>query len=98
MDPTLTYVTTVAGCAAVTAIIVEVIIRAAGAGFSVDRFGPLLALGIGILVAVLATAALGIGTSQTFGQAVLTGLLAGASAMGLHDIASGTIAGGSDTP
>jgi len=96
MDPTLSLVTTVAGAAMVTAIIVEVIVRAAGNSFSVDRFGPLLAILVGIAVTVFATATLGIGTSLTYGQAVLTGLIAGASAMGIHDVGSGTIAGNTD--
>lgn len=98
MDPDLSYVTTVAGCAVVTSIIVEIAVRAAGPGFNVDRFGPLLAVVVGIIVTVLATAALGLGTALAIGNAVLTGLLAGAAAMGIHDFTSGTIAGSTDTP
>lgn len=94
-DPTLALLLTVAGAATVTSILVEVIVRAAGTGFNTDRFGPLLAIIVGIIVTVVATAALGLATTAGAAQAVLTGIFAGASAMGIHDTVSGTIAGGS---
>lgn len=94
IDPTLALLLTVAGASTVTTALVEVFVRALGPGFNTDRFGPLLALVVGVTVTVVATAALGFTAVPNLAQAVLTGIFAGASAMGIHDTVTGTIAGG----
>lgn len=87
MDQTdvLSYVTSVAGLAALVAIVEEVIVRAAGAGFDTDRFGPLLALGLGIVAAVAGQVAVGIVSGAGVVGAIVTGILAGSAAMAGHD-------------
>ena len=84
MQPlTVSDIQTVAGAAILVALIVEVVKRAGQfPPATVDRFGPLFACLMGVAIVVAAT--LGSGTGD-IGQAALTGLLGGASAMGLSD-------------
>ena len=82
------WATIVAVSALVTALLVEVLSRAAGPGFNRRRFGPVLALLVGVGMTVLIASA----TGHDFANSILSGFLAGASAMGLHDIASGAAA------
>ena len=49
-----------------------------------DRFGPLIAILAGIAITVIAAFAI---PGSDVGQAVLTGIMAGFSAMGIHDTA-----------
>lgn len=91
MDLTLADLTNVAGAVVLVTILVEVLKRAlALTDAAVDRFGPALALGLGVVIVVAATLLTVPITAAAIGQAVLTGLLAGAGAMGLSD-AVGTI-------
>jgi len=74
---------TLGGAAIVVAIVVEVLKRALGwSGATVDRFGPLLAVVVGTLIVGLAGALQGADPLAS----TLTGLLAGASAVGLYDV------------
>ena len=81
-DLATTDLLTVAGATVVVSIIVGVVLRALNLSpESKDRFGPLIAIGIGVVV--VGAAALYSGAD--IGQALLTGLLAGSAAMGLYD-------------
>lgn len=74
---------TLGGAAIVVSILVEITKRALGwSGPTVDRFGPLLAVVLGTLVVGLAGALQGADPLAS----TLTGLLAGASAVGLYDL------------
>lgn len=91
--PTLQSLTTVAGIAiAVTAI--ETFLLPA-LNLSVDatnRFGPLLAVILGVAVSILATwvVVTGVGR-QDIASAVVNGIFGGLSAIGLHQVASKTV-------
>ncbi len=86
MQPlTLADAQTVAGAAVLVALVVEIVKRAgAWSPATVDRFGPAFAAVLGIAVVIAATLA---GGGHDLVQAALTGLLGGASAMGLSDAA-----------
>lgn len=89
----LSVLMTVAGAAVAVAIITEIIIRAAAMTSEMkDRFGPLMAVVIGILVVEVAAVGLGIGTRQDIVQGLFSGIFAGASAMGIHDVITGPVA------
>lgn len=76
---------TLAGNAIVVVIIVEIVKRAASlSDETVDRFGAILACGIGAGLAFAVAVLLG----RDLPQAVLTGFLAGALAAGLFDVAA----------
>ncbi len=80
---------TLGGATIVVALIVEIVKRAvAWTPATVDRFGPLVAAFLGIALVV----SVGAYEHADLAQSALTGLLAGASAMGLSD-AAGTVAG-----
>ena len=81
MDMQLSELQTVAGLMVVVTILVNVFKRYV----SEDRV-PLLALGLGVAIAVLGAAALNQYGVQNVAQAILTGLLAGASAIGLYQV------------
>lgn len=91
-DLTLSAVLTVAGAGVVTSILVQAILAALAlpAG-SRDRFGPIAALAMGVIVVELASWGLGMTARLDIVQAALTGLLAGATAMGFYDTAGATI-------
>lgn len=93
MDPSLESLLTIAGAAPVVTILNAALIKAFGSGFNRDRFGPLLALALGVVVTLLAAAALGLTASTNIGQGVLTGIIAGASAIGLYETAKGSVLG-----
>jgi len=72
---------TLGGATIVVTIVVEVIKRAlAMSEAAVTRFGPLLAVGVGVLVVTAAAFAQG----ARLDAAILTGLLAGAAASGIY--------------
>lgn len=80
---TVAAVLTLAGAGLVVSPLVEVVIRAlAWDEPTQGRFGPLLALALGIVVVVAAAAASG----GNLPQAVLTGAMAGFMAMGIHGL------------
>lgn len=86
---TLADLTTVAGIATVVTILTQIILNAANLSDDAsNRWGPLLAIGLGILVAVAAAFALGQTGGQELSQAAYTGLLGGATAIALHGVAT----------
>lgn len=91
MDPTVENLTTVAGLAGVTFVVVEIVLRAwAPSAATKDRFGPLLAVLIAVALGEIATAVLqisgdGLAPIELL-QAFITGLVAGSSSMGIHDL------------
>lgn len=86
MDPSLEALLTVAGNAPVVIVLVEAVKLALGLSpASVERFGPLLAIVVGIVVAEFAALALG-QSGRDLSRAVLTGLVSGATAMGIYNI------------
>lgn len=83
---TFALLLTVAGAAAFEVLILQVVWQAAKPTPEFkDRFGPLIAILAGIAITVIAALAV---PGTDIGQAVLTGIMAGFSAMGIHDTAS----------
>jgi hypothetical protein len=77
----VTDLLTLSGAAIIVTIVVEVVKRAAAlTEAQVTRFGPLLAIVIGIAATVGASVA----KSAPLDAAILTGLLAGATASGVY--------------
>ena len=87
MDMATQDLLTVAGLGVATTLIVAVITRAAPT-FDTQRFGPLLALGVALLIAI--PTAIYLGADPV--QAVLTALIAGTSAAGVYDVTKSTVA------
>lgn len=85
---TLAQLTTVAGIASATALLSEVLWRTLAVAAAVkDRFGPIVALAIGVIVGVLASLVLGLG-GQDLAQSVINGAVGGLAAIGIHDLFS----------
>jgi hypothetical protein len=83
---TLAQLVTVAGVASATALVDEVLWRTAAASDAIkDRFGPIVALTTGVIVAILAALTLGFG-GQDLAQAVINGAVGGLAAIGVHDL------------
>lgn len=79
---------TLGGAAIIVTIVVEVIKRAlAMSEAAITRFGPLLAVVVGIVTAGLAAVSL---PGSDISSAILTGLLAGASASGIYSFTKST--------
>lgn len=73
---------TVAGATVVVSIVVGVILRALNLSpESKDRFGPLIAIIVGVVI----VGAVALYTGADIAQALITGLLAGSASMGLYD-------------
>lgn len=90
MDPDVPQVSallTISGVTIVTVIVVEVIKRAvAMSEAALDRWGPLLSIGVATILAVLALFVLN-GTvldGESVLQAVLVGIMGGAAASGIY--------------
>ena len=82
-DLTLLAITTLAGAAILVSILVEVVIRTLAWDEAIQgRFGPILAIVLGV-VCVTASAAV---SGADLAQGVLTGVMAGATAMGIHGL------------
>ena len=82
---------TLGGAAVLVTIVFKVIELAIGlSGPAKDRFGPLLAVAIG--VALVTAASLSLGADVL--QGAITGVLAGALASGLYDVATAPVSGG----
>lgn len=87
-DLTVAMVATLAGAALLVSIVVEVVIRTfAWTSATQGRFGPVLAIILGIVFCTAAAAVSGLDIAQ----GVLTGILAGASAMGIHGLTTSTV-------
>lgn len=77
---------TVAGITVITSILVAVVLTAWKPAPDVrDRFGPLLALAIGVILAV----GYALAQSADIGAAVLVGIIGGWSSSGLYDTLNG---------
>jgi pyruvate/2-oxoacid:ferredoxin oxidoreductase beta subunit len=89
--PTTGQLLTVAGNAVVTSLLCEVFWRTLNPSPEVkDRFGPLVAAGTGIalaLVALIATTGFGAPYASIV-DAFLIGLTGGLAAIGVHDVSS----------
>jgi hypothetical protein len=85
----ITYdsLTTVGGLSIVVWMLTQATIRLFGFGSTArERYGPILAISYGVIVAVSASI---IGGTQTEPfLAAITGIITGGTAMGLHDTAS----------
>jgi uncharacterized membrane protein len=86
--PTIEQLTTVAGVTIAVVAILAVLMPTEQA----NRFGPLLAVGVGIVIAIVATWTIVDGpTKQHFLSAVINGLFAGLAAVGTHQFAKKTV-------
>jgi hypothetical protein len=94
--PSAEAVTTIGGAAIVVNILFEVIKRAlAWNPVTLDRFGPLLAIALGVFVVVVASIAFNlIGDGATLFVACYNGVAAGLIAIGLFKVADNTVFGG----
>jgi hypothetical protein len=81
-------VLTVGGATAIVLILIQVA-KAALKNFDWSRFGALTAIVLGIVVVGLANASAIAEVRLGWGEAVLTGLLAGAAATGLYETGKG---------
>ena len=85
-------VLTITGATTLILILVGVVKRA-WPNFDSSRWGAVLAIVLGLIL-VCGANALSLAEVQLgWGQAVLTGILAGASASGIYDAATGTVRG-----
>jgi len=77
----LTDLQTVAGVAVVVSILTQLV-----KPYLEEKAVPLVAIALGLVVGALATLALGLSGPADLGNALLTGLLGGASAIGLYQV------------
>lgn len=91
--PTLQSLLTVAGATAFTVIIMSVLLPVLKLDPDVqDRFGPLLAIIVGIAVVEIATFTIVTGVGkQDVVQGAVTGIVAGLAAIGTHSVVKQTI-------
>lgn len=82
-EPTVGMLATVAGISLIVTIVTEIILRAWSPTVAMkDRFGPLLALLVGILFAVAGSLVNG---SPDLVTAVVLGVVSAGTGMGVHD-------------
>lgn len=88
--PTVQALTTVAGLALVTGLVV-ILIRNAWRPTpeQSDRFLPVVSVGVGVALAIIASLVLGLTQSVDLFQAVINGLVAGLGASGGYDLING---------
>src|SRR3990167_5255534 len=92
MEPDVAQLLTVAGLAPIVALVSQLVWRTLGHNASgdqlQDRFGPIVAVGIGVMLAVIGLTVTSIAgvTRLDFAEAALTGLVGGLTAIGLHDV------------
>ena len=92
--PTIEALTTVGGIALLVVAIQAVLMPALRLSPEAsDRFGPLIAAGLGITVGVVAIMVLGIARPDTLLTAVIAGLFGGLQAIGIHQVGKHSIAG-----
>lgn len=93
--PTVAALTTVAGAAILITVILQVLFRTLTLDPAVqDRFGPVIAIVIGIIVVELATATVISGSGDgDFFQGLINGIFAGLSAVGFHGFVNQTVIG-----
>lgn len=96
---TVDALTTVAGLAIVTAVVVFALRKALNlSGELMDRFGAVMAMLIAIVLAIVASLVLGLTAGIDLLQAVLNGLFAGLAASGGYDVVNGTVKAASQGP
>ena len=88
MELTLQDLLTTGGATALVLILTAVLKRT-WPNFNSDRFGAITAIVLGIAIVALANAGTIVEVRLGWGEAVLTGLLAGAAASGLYDAGRG---------
>jgi hypothetical protein len=81
MELTISDLLTVSGLAVVITIVVQL-----AKGWIEERFVPLFAVAVGVCLAVIASVVLQQYGPEAVAQAVLTGLLGGASAIGIYKL------------
>lgn len=93
--PTLEALTTVAGAALLTSVLVWLLFQTIAAADALKaRFGPVIAVVVGVIVVELATFTIIEGPlKQDIGQGLINGIFAGLAAMGIHDFGKKTISG-----
>lgn len=85
---TLLQLTTVAGIASGTTLLSELLWRTAAASDAIkERFGPIVAVAIGVVLAIVASLLLGFGGTD-LAQAIVNGVVGGLTAIGIHDVLS----------
>lgn len=91
--PTIAALTTVAGGALLTAVVVQLLLNAlAMSPATQDRIGPLIAVAVGIVIVELATFTVVDGpTKADVFQGAVNGIFAGLSSMGIHNVWTKTV-------
>lgn len=83
---TVAQLTTVAGISIATSLVSELLWRTiAATAEQVSRFGPIVAVGFGVVIAVAAGVLLGQGRLDLV-QSGINGVIGGLAAMGVHDL------------
>lgn len=92
--PTLQSLTTVAGAAILVAVLMQLFLNAAKLASDVqDRFGPIIAVVLGIVVVEVATFTIVTGASKAdIVQGAINGVFAGLASMGIHNVVTKTVA------
>ena len=81
--PTAGMLSTIGGLSIIVTVVVEIILRAwSPSAATKDRFGPLLALAVGVAFAVIGSIANGTPDPLT---GVLLGVICAGTGMGIHD-------------
>jgi len=88
MDISIQSLLTVGGATALVLILTQVL---KGPLPIPERYGSLLAIGLGIVVVALANWSAIADVRLGWGEAILTGILAGASATGLYEAGKSTV-------
>lgn len=87
---TVQALTTVAGLAIVVAILVGVVRKAAKlSGETMDQWGAVLSMGIGVVLAIAAALTLHVEGGPDLFQAILNGIFGGLAASGGFDVVNG---------
>lgn len=86
--PTLAALTTVAGAALLTSVLVQYVVLPIAnlTEAARDRFGPFIAIATGIAVVEVATLTVLAATRADIVQGAVTGIFAGLAAIGLHSV------------
>lgn len=80
--PTVAMLVTVGGISTVVTIVTEIVLRAANPSAATkDRFGPLLALTLGVAFGVVGAISQGVDPLT----GILLGIVSGGGGMGIHD-------------
>lgn len=92
--PTIQALTTVGGAAILVAVLVQLYLNVAQlAPGTQDRFGPVIAVVLGIVIVEIATATVVTGAGRAdFAQGAVNGIFAGLASMGIHNVVTKTIA------